>query len=193
MKSKTAKKAAAAILLTVFAVMLLLFIAVLWGLIKEGAVMRFAQFITTGKMFPRVLIGIGTLAILIFEAYLFIFSGGKERKRLKSPMNLVGKNASGNAYISSAAIDAMIKQCVKKRTEVKDSVNTISPGEGGGIMIELKLKVNQNTNLPALCSALQQEVKAYIEQQAGIPVRGITVSVTDIAENTAAAAEKRVK
>ena len=193
MKSRNAKKIAAAIFLVLFAVLLLLFIAVLWGLIKAPCVQKFTDFITGGNVFLRIIIGIGVLAILVLEVYVFIFSGREEKRKLKSPMNLVGKNDTGTAYISSAAIDAMIKQCIKKRNEVKDSVNVIAPGEGGGVLIELKLKIFKDTNLPMLCASLQQEVKTYIEQQAGIPVRGITVSVIDIIDDHAAAAEKRVK
>lgn len=193
MKSKTAKKITAAVFLVLFAVLMLLFIAVLWGLIKAPCVQKFADFITGDKVFLRIIIGIGILAVLGLGVYVFAFSGRKERKKLKSPMNLVGKNDTGTAYISSAAIDAMIKQCVKKKKEVKESVNVIAPGDGGGVRIEIKLKIYRDTNLPMLCASLQQEVKTYIEQQAGIPVRGVTVSVIDIIDNPAAAAEKRVK
>lgn len=193
MNSKTAKKIAAAVFLVLFAALMLLFIAVLWGLIKAPCVQKFTDFITGGNVFLRILIGIGVLAILVLEIYVFAFSGREERKKAKSPMNLLGTNDTGTAYISSAAIDAMIKQCVKKKKEVKDSINVIAPGENGGVLIELKLKIYRDTNLPVLCASLQQEVKTYIEQQAGIPVRGITVSVVDIIDDHAAAAEKRVK
>lgn len=123
----------------------------------------------------------GLLFLIIFFAAASIlypfFSDNRNHKK-----TLVSSSELGDINITLKAIDNLIKNIVVDRegiTDIKTELNSVE----SGLNINLSLKVFSNYSLPNLTDDLQNEIKKYLEDRAGIEVNKISILIDEVKNN----------
>lgn len=128
-----------------------------------------------GSLLVRVLIGVigGILVLLALRLCFAPFS----RRRAQRPQALqVQGGEGGSAFVSIAALDAMVQKVVRKQASVRDIKSSIDP-QGNEIAVRLRLTVNPDTVIPALMEKLEADIKEYVKSISGITVRQVRMLV----------------
>ena len=126
-----------------------------------------------------ILAGVG-FVLLIFVIRLFVAMGkkrdaaGSAAKQPTSALLLEGEG--GTAYITLAAIDAMVQRHCRGNGKVKECESAVSLVEAG-ITVNLKLSVLNETIVPELVTDLQKSLREYVETLSGIRVREVNILI----------------
>lgn len=122
-----------------------------------------------------ILVGVGILLALIA---IRLFVGMAGHKPAKGPDSvLIANSAEGSANIALTALEAMVLRCASKHNAVRDVQTKLRVTENNSLMIYLKILAAPDVVLPEVTTQLQNNVKGYVEQYAGIPVMEVVVLV----------------
>ena len=85
----------------------------------------------------------------------------------------------GEVNITLAALENMVLRVVQQMRQVRDSSRRVEYTPHG-LVVYLKVKVLPDQKLPGLTAELQNNVKNYLEEIAGIAVSEVKVKVENI-------------
>ncbi len=128
-----------------------------------------------------VLISSGFVILLL--SLRLMFAGGKKRQDPLPSSTLVQTTDLGAAYISIAAIDAMVQKHCRANNRIRSVNSTVLPVREGGVVLRIRLSLMPDTNIPELSGALQKSLKEYVERLSGISVREVSILVEDTSLN----------
>jgi len=89
----------------------------------------------------------------------------------------------GAVNITVTALDHLVSKAAKQIKEVKEIKSKVKP-QTDGVLIFLNAGVSTESNLPFVTRELQDTIKGYIEQIAGINVLEVKVLVNYITQET---------
>ena len=89
----------------------------------------------------------------------------------------------GAVNITITALEHLVSKAAKQVKEVKEIKPNVKPLPAG-IAIHLNASVSTESNLPFVTRELQDTVKGYVEQIAGISVLEVKVLVNYISQET---------
>lgn len=134
----------------------------------------------------------GGIAFVVFVFVIIslrlMFTGNKTKEVQTSNMSLLSSDENGCAYVSSATIDSMVQKHVKTNGRIKECTSSVKVQVDGSVVLDVKLTVLADTNMPELCQKLRTELKEYIETYSGITVNQVSILIV----NTYQAAASRV-
>ena len=125
-----------------------------------------------------VTIVIGLLLLILgFKTLVDSFS------RKKPTLASIQTTDLGTVNITITALEHLVSKAAKQVKEVKEIKPNVKPLPDG-IAIHLNASVSTESNLPFVTRELQDTVKGYIEQIAGINVLEVKVLVNYISQET---------
>lgn len=121
-----------------------------------------------------VMIVYGALVVIFTLKLLFI-----RTKEHTPPFCLVKTTELGMIRVSTATLDALTLKAVRSFQEVKE-VKSLVLTDMEQVRIRLRLLVMPGANIPELTQKIQNEVKEYVEEHAGIIVSEVMVLVDNL-------------
>ena len=115
---------------------------------------------------------------LILVAVLLLSLGMRSSKPVL-PDTVLQTSEYGEIRIAIVAIENMVLRVVQQTQGVKDNGRRVSYSPDG-LIIQVKIKVMPDLELPELVNGLQVRVKNYVEEITGIIVHEVRVLVENI-------------
>ncbi len=116
-----------------------------------------------------VLIGLALL-LLGVRGVSAIFRSGKEKGFI------LQRTEYGDLNISMNAMENMVKKCVDMNDELKVTQTKISHTREG-VVVSIRILLENGVNIPMIVSALQKQTKQYITSCSGVDVKEVRVFV----------------
>lgn len=150
----------------------LLLIAVGAGLLFQPYFLRYYLDESPDVLLERAFF-IGGIVAVVFGLYLlsYLFRGIKKKNSL-----VIQKTDYGELTISVKAIEGMVLKCTQEYDEVELLQSEIKNGREG-IVVQLKIALAQDVNIPLAVNALQKHIKQYVTSSSGIDVAQVQVEV----------------
>jgi hypothetical protein len=110
---------------------------------------------------------------------LILLALGLRSTRKPVPETVLQTSEHGEVRIAIIAIENMVLRVVQQTQGIKDGGRRVynSPE---GLVVQIKIKVMPDLELPGLIAELQEKVKGYLEQVTGIVVQEVKVLVENI-------------
>ena len=123
--------------------------------------------------------GIGL--VLVLWAIRMIVGFNRRAKKTGPATALIAKTEFGTSTITLAAIDEMVRRhCAANENILKqDSVISVKDDK---LVINLKLNLAEDTNVPEVTAALRESLTCYIENLTGIKVGDVSMMVSTLPE-----------
>lgn len=136
---------------------------------------------------------IAVLAVyLIFAAgSIAIIFGGRKRGK-DGDFIIVDSSETGRTRIAVSAVQQMIRQAVRGVNGIAEMKATIINKENA-VAINADVAIVNGAHVPTVTSNIQRAIRGYIEQNCGVAVRGVSVSVHSLAEEQAEGRRGRKK
>lgn len=178
MKPRLIDRLLLAVVLLVFIVCMAAVLLCIFNVINYDMQLAALDALDYGKS-PYLCIGIGAAALLLLIlAVKLLFTKSKpKQKEGGTNASLLRADENGAAYISAASIDSMAQRYIKGNNRIKECASVVKIDEAQGVSIDLKATVLADTNVPELCDKVRKELKAYIEEYAGVTVSQISMIV----------------
>lgn len=118
------------------------------------------------------------LLIVVIRLLIGTFTGNKARN-----FGIIRNTDNGEVNISYETLKSLVIKTINNVKGVKDSKVLIYPSEDK-IKILIKTYIISDVNIPQAVKEIQENVKAYIEAIAEVPVGEVKVSIIDVANVT---------
>jgi uncharacterized alkaline shock family protein YloU len=118
------------------------------------------------------------LLIVVIRLLIGTFTGNKSKN-----FGIIRSTENGEVNISYETIKSLVIKTISSVKGVKESKVLIYPGDGS-IKIMVKTYIISDVNIPQAVKEIQENVKAYIEAIAEVPVGEVKVSIIDVAPTT---------
>ena len=105
-------------------------------------------------------------------------------KRRRSSSFAIQKNENGTVRISLKALDALVQKCLNQHAELKVVTSSLFSDEES-IRVDVHITLQSDISMPLAISALQKQIKKYLEACSGVVVQEVRVFV----DNTTPATE----
>lgn len=117
-------------------------------------------------------IGFALLAIVAILNFSIIFPAKKKRDLAYT----IQHAENGELKISLEAISHLVNKCIERHTELSGVQSKITSNEES-VTVELHVTLSTDINIPMAVTALQKEIKQYVEATSGVHVDEIRVVV----------------
>lgn len=124
-------------------------------------------------------IGAGALLVLIVAILNFAIILPARKKRDNT--YTVQQAENGELKISLKAIEHLVEKCIAQHPELISVVSTISSNEDSAV-VDLHVTLSTDINIPMAITALQKEIKQYVESCSGVHVDEVRVVVDSTRE-----------
>lgn len=118
-------------------------------------------------------------AVLMLIVVIRLFIGTFTGSRTKN-FGIIRTTENGEVNISYDTLKSLVMKTISNVKGVKDSKVLIFPSEDK-IKILIKTYIISDVNIPQAVKEIQENVKAYIEAIAEVPVGEVKVSIIDVA------------
>ena len=173
------------LLSAVFAIIGMVFAATVLALALGWATpQEYAQAILVVKENLLVAGVICVLVILLALSLIVIAVRGQRRSREL----MIQDTSYGRVDVSVLALEDMIRRATRQIREIRDVKPQLSY-EKDGIIVNLRLNVSPDTDLPAISQSAQEVVQNYLEEKAGIHVRQVQVLIEGVSFESRARVE----
>lgn len=121
--------------------------------------------------------------VLVVFALVVLAIALPGRKKRTAPFAIVN-NEAGAVNISVKALENLVQKCLKSHPELNIVSSSIF-SEGEEVRISMHITLYEDISIPLAVSALQKEIKQYLQACAGVEVSDVrvfvdgTVSMTD--------------
>lgn len=123
----------------------------------------------------------GVGAVLVLWAIRMIIGFNRRAKKTGPATAVIAKTEFGTSTITLAAIDEMVRRHCATNGNVRKQDSVISVKDNK-LMINLKLNLAEDANVPETTAALRESLTAYIESLTGIKVGDISMMVSTLPE-----------
>jgi hypothetical protein len=115
---------------------------------------------------------------LILFGVILLALGFRSTKK-PAPETVLQTSEHGEVRIAIIAIENMVLRVVQQTQGVKDGGRRVYSSPEG-LVVQIKIRVMPDLELPGLITELQEKVKGYLEQVTGIVVHEVKVLVENI-------------
>lgn len=119
--------------------------------------------------------GIISVVVLLISLYLFLTSFQRSSKREV----VLQETEHGYVEITNSALEDLIRRAARHVRGVRE-VKPILRYNRDGLSVVLRIGINPDASIPAVSEQVQQITRDYLEEKAGIQVRGISVLVESV-------------
>lgn len=133
----------------------------------------------------RIVLALVAVVLLVFAALLVGITLPSKRKR--SSNFAIQRNENGMVRISLKAIETLVQKCLNQHAELKVVTSSLYSDEET-IRVDVHIMLQSDISMPLAISALQKQIKKYLEACSGVTVQEVRVFVdgtTPATEETA--------
>ena len=157
------------------------FIAISLGFVPFDLISDIVAFPYRSAQNGWITAGIG-LVIALWAIRMMV--GFNRRAKKAGPATaVIAQTEFGTSSITLAAIDEMVKRHCAANQSILTQESIISVKDNR-LMINLKLNLAEDTNVPEVTAALRESLTAYIENLTGIKVGDVNMMVSTLPEQT---------
>lgn len=154
-------------------------LAVSLGLVPLGILTDIVSFPYQSAANGWITAGVGL--VIALWAIRMIIGFNRRAKKTGPATAVIAKTEFGTSTITLAAVDEMVKRHCSANPSVRKQESMISVKDGK-LMINLKLNLSEEANVPETTAALRDSLSAYIENLTGIKVGDISMMVSSLPE-----------
>ena len=162
------------------------FIGVCAGMLPLDPVIALLQRVAVLSVKVRVALCVCALVLVILAVLLI--SAVLPGKRRRSSSFAIQKNENGTVRISLKALDALVQKCLNQHAELKVVTSSLFSDEES-IRVDVHITLQSDISMPLAISALQKQIKKYLEACSGVAVQEVRVFV----DNTMPATEETAR
>lgn len=129
---------------------------------------------------------VAAAAVLAILAILLIAVTLPSRKKRSSSF-AIQRNENGTVRISLKALETLVHKCLDQHAELKVVTSSLFSDEES-IRVDVHITLQSDISMPLAISALQKQVKKYLEACSGVTVQEVRVFVDGTTPATEAAA-----
>lgn len=119
------------------------------------------------------MVGIAALFVLLF-LLLFVMILPSRKKR--SSNYAIQRNENGMVRISLKALETLVNKCLNQHAELKVVTSSLYSDEES-IRVDVHISLQSDISMPLAISALQKQIKKYLEACSGVMVQEVRVFV----------------
>ncbi|MGD0152156.1 MAG: alkaline shock response membrane anchor protein AmaP [Thermacetogeniaceae bacterium] len=133
----------------------------------------------------RWIIGIVSGLVILLALYLIVVAsrGAGQYREL-----MIQDTSLGRVDISVPALEDLIRRASRQVREIRE-IRPVLHHVKDGVVVVLHLNVSPDANIPVISQEVQEAVKNYLEEKAGIHVLQVQVLVTSVSFESRARAE----
>lgn len=129
----------------------------------------------------------GVAVVMVLFA-LRLFSMILPKKKAKSSNFAIQQNENGMVRISVKALEALVQRCLSQHAELKVVTSSLYSDEES-VRVDVHITLQSDISMPLAISALQKQIKRYLEACAGVNVKEVRVFVDGATPANAATAQ----
>ena len=119
------------------------------------------------------MVGIAALFVLLF---LLLFAMILPSKKKRSSNYAIQRNENGMVRISLKALETLVNKCLNQHAELKVVTSSLYSDEES-IRVDVHISLQSDISMPLAISALQKQIKKYLEACSGVMVQEVRVFV----------------
>ena len=117
--------------------------------------------------------GIAALFVLLF---LLLFAMILPSRKKRSSNYAIQRNENGMVRISLKALETLVNKCLNQHAELKVVTSSLYSDEES-IRVDVHISLQSDISMPLASSALQKQIKIYLEACSGVMVQEVRVFV----------------
>lgn len=117
--------------------------------------------------------GIAALFVLLF---LLLFAMILPSRKKRSSNYAIQRNENGMVRISLKALETLVNKCLNQHAELKVVTSSLYSDEES-IRVDVHISLQSDISMPLAISALQKQIKKYLEACSGVMVQEVRVFV----------------
>ena len=162
-------------------------VALLVGKISFDMITGWIAAVDMSKFFVKAaMVGIAALFVLLF---LLLFAMILPSRKKRSSNYAIQRNENGMVRISLKALETLVNKCLNQHAELKvvtsslySDEESLSKGihiavEEESIRVDVHISLQSDISMPLAISALQKQIKKYLEACSGVMVQEVRVFV----------------
>ena len=119
------------------------------------------------------MVGIAALFVLFF---VLLFAMILPSRKKRSSNYAIQRNENGMVRISLKALESLVQKCLNQHAELKVVTSSLYSDEES-IRVDVHISLQSDISMPLAISALQKQIKKYLEACSGVMVQEVRVFV----------------
>lgn len=149
-------------------------VALLVGKISFDMITGWIAAVDMGKFVVKAaMVGIAALFVLLF---LLLFAMILPSRKKRSSNYAIQRNENGMVRISLKALETLVNKCLNQHAELKVVTSSLYSDEES-IRVDVHISLQSDISMPLAISALQKQIKKYLEACSGVMVQEVRVFV----------------
>ena len=149
-------------------------VALLIGKISFDMITGWIASVDTGRFVVKAaMAGIAALFVLLF---LLLFAMILPSRKKRSSNYAIQRNENGMVRISLKALETLVNKCLNQHAELKVVTSSLYSDEES-IRVDVHISLQSDISMPLAISALQKQIKKYLEACSGVMVQEVRVFV----------------
>ena len=149
-------------------------VALLVGKISFDMVTDWIAAVDMSKFVVKAaMVGIAALFVLLF---LLLFAMILPSRKKRSSNYAIQRNENGMVRISLKALETLVNKCLNQHAELKVVTSSLYSDEES-IRVDVHISLQSDISMPLAISALQKQIKKYLEACSGVMVQEVRVFV----------------
>ena len=149
-------------------------VALLVGKISFDMVTGWIAAVDMSKFVVKAaMVGIAALFVLLF---LLLFAMILPSRKKRSSNYAIQRNENGMVRISLKALETLVNKCLNQHAELKVVTSSLYSDEES-IRVDVHISLQSDISMPLAISALQKQIKKYLEACSGVMVQEVRVFV----------------
>jgi len=160
-------------------------VLLLFGYLSMDRVIAFLGRVDVNSWLQRC--GLIICALLLFILGILLVGITLPGKRKRSSNYAIQHNENGMVRISVKALEALVQKVLDEHAELK-VVTSSTYSDEESVKVDLHVTMQSDISMPLAISALQKQIKKYIESCSGVMVQEVRVYVDNTTPATSEAA-----
>ncbi|MBP3655317.1 MAG: alkaline shock response membrane anchor protein AmaP [Clostridia bacterium] len=127
-------------------------------------------------MGPKTKIVLGVIALVFALFALLLIRITLPAKKKRSSTFAIQQNENGMVRISLKALDTLVQKCLGKHAELKVVSSSLYSDEQS-VRVDVHIALQSDISMPLAISALQKQIKKYLEACSGVVVKEVRIFV----------------
>lgn len=122
----------------------------------------------------QIVLGVAAAVLVVIALRLIWITLPSKKKR--SSNFAIQQNEEGAVRISIKALDALVQRCLNQHAELKVVTSSLHSDEES-VRVDVHITLQSDISMPLAVSALQKQIKRYLEACSGVAVKEVRVFV----------------
>ena len=151
-------------------------VMLLMGYISMDFILEQAARLNPGYLKHQIILIAAAVVLALLAIFLLSAMIPSRKKRKKSSTFAIQRNENGLVRISVKALETLVQKVLDEHAEVKVVTSSMYSDEES-IRVDIHIALQSDISMPLAISALQKQIKRYIEACSGVMVQEVRVFV----------------